>query len=157
MPRYSKVCVEDLRRWFHRWLAATAELDPSQRTLPQLRAQFAADKHANLSRAVMRLPNPQQGAPLLVDFLKSDNRHTALDAAVFLAVLGDASGLPVLTAPGPLPMSNSNHAPSFVKAALLMLDEPIPDGLRDQRSVFRDIDALIDRCLAEAPPAVPTR
>jgi hypothetical protein len=102
------------------------------------------DPPYGIAGLALLLPDPNAAKPQLNAMLEHKNLLVAIEAAATLAVLGDDAGVPVLLRT--TVQSNSEVEFFFARAALTLLRRPLPPSLQKQRSVFGQLEAMVDRC-----------
>ncbi|MBV8880378.1 MAG: HEAT repeat domain-containing protein [Planctomycetaceae bacterium] len=135
--------MTDPRKALREALAQALRQGPDPTTLAALERRARDGVPYGVAGDALGLADPREALPLLQRMLGHENWIVAVEAAATLALLGDRSGLTVLTGPA-RSATNSNIESFLIHAALLLLGEPVPPPERRSRSVFLDREALID-------------
>ncbi|OFZ37700.1 MAG: hypothetical protein A2504_16985 [Bdellovibrionales bacterium RIFOXYD12_FULL_39_22] len=122
----------------------------SENTLISIETLYQTKSPAyGVAGMVLNIRKPTEGINFLKKLLNDENLLVRIEAAATLAILNNRSGIPTLEAFAREKYDLSNSGIEFFlsKAALKILGQPIPPELQKKQSVFRELEALLSKCV----------
>jgi hypothetical protein len=138
-------CKEELRRTLIERMRHS-DSHHGKITVEEFRARYK-EREDDLAILALDLECPEEAIPLLRLSLKQDDPFGVIKAAATLALLGSKDGVDALRSVQTC--TNSAIEYFYARAALILLGEPIPQRLRGETSVFRQLEEVVFRCQQE--------